>query len=108
MGIRSTRITEMFRGRIPTAGALVIVHWTKGVCTDWLPTGDGVPFCVRHLTDQNGNDRITEFLDRSDLPGLPHEEAALLRAYRAQSEHKQAARRALLDVEPQCCRRPRF
>ncbi len=208
LGIRGTRITEMFRGRIPTADALAIIHWAEGVSTDWLLTGDGAPFCVRHLTDQEGvallreQDgnrqyhyhllvteplripalalvrpgesqpidpdsvarypatilvaqvgrammrelagvdqlyltsleaqvmeqlragnlgpyqlrqvflphgrraeaadlrRITEFLDRSDLPGLPPEEAALLRAYRAQPEHKQAACRTLLDVEP--------
>jgi len=53
LGIRGTRITEMFRGRIPTADALAIIHRAEGVCTDWLLTGDGAPFCVRHLTDQD-------------------------------------------------------
>lgn len=209
MGIRGTRITEMFRGRIPTADALAIIHRAEGVCIDWLLTGDGAPFCVRHLTDADGAallrersgngqyhyhllvteplripalvlirseqpqpvdpdrvahspatilvaqvgrammreiagtddlyltsldaqvmgqlragnlgpyqlrqtflphgrraeaadlHRITQFLDRSELPDLPPEEAALLRAYRAQPEHKQAACRVLLlDVEP--------
>lgn len=208
LGIRSTRITETFRGRIPTADALTILHWEEGVCTDWLLTGEGAPFCVRHLTDEDGAallrerdgngqyhyhllvteplripalalvrptepqpidpdkvarypatilvaqvgrammreiagadhlyltslnaqvmgqlragnlgpyqlrqaflphgrrmeaadlHRITQFLDHSDLPELPREEAVLLRAYRAQPEHKQAACRVLLDVEP--------
>jgi len=208
LGIRGTRITEMFRGRIPTADALAIIHRAEGVCTDWLVMGDGAPFCVRHLTDEDGAallrewsgngqyhyhllvteplripalalvrteepqpiapdgmarypatilvaqvgrammreiagadhsyltslearvmgqlragnlgpyqlrqtflphgrraeaadlHRITQFLDRSEFPDLPREEAALLRAYRAQPEHKQAAYRVLLDVEP--------
>jgi len=33
--------------------ALVTIHWKEGVCTDWLPTGDGLPFCVRYLTDED-------------------------------------------------------
>lgn len=54
LGIRSTRITQMFLGRVPTADALEIIHRAEGVSIDWLLTGDAAPFCVRHLTDQDG------------------------------------------------------
>jgi len=45
--------------------------------------------------------RITERLERRGPARLSHQESALLCAYRRQSGHKQAAYRALLDVEPQ-------
>ena len=54
LGIRSTRITQMFLGQVPTADALEIIHRAEGVSIDWLLTGDAAPFCVRHLTDQDG------------------------------------------------------
>jgi len=54
LGIRSTRITQMFLGRVPTADVLEIIYRVEGVSIDWLLTGDAAPFCVRHLTDQDG------------------------------------------------------
>jgi len=54
LGIRSTRVTRMFLGQVPTADALEIIHRAEGVSIDWLLTGDAAPFCVQHLTDQNG------------------------------------------------------
>jgi len=44
----------MFLGRVPTADALEIIHRAEGVSIDWLLTGNAAPFCVRHLTDQDG------------------------------------------------------
>ncbi|WP_133512666.1 hypothetical protein [Candidatus Thiosymbion oneisti] len=79
LGIRGTRITQMFLGQVPTADALEIIHRAEGVSIDWLLTGDAVPFCVRHLTDQDGvtllrkqnGDEQYHLLTTSELTRIP-------------------------------------
>jgi len=52
LGFKNTRITEIFKGRIPGADGLEIIHRAEGVCSDWLVAGTGAPYCVQHWADE--------------------------------------------------------
>jgi hypothetical protein len=46
LGLKGTRVQSIFKGQIPTAPALEVIHRAENASIDWLLTGEGPPFRV--------------------------------------------------------------
>jgi len=69
IGLKNTRINDMFSGKIPHADALIRVRRAEKVSLDWLLTGDGTPYLYksgRCQTDLENAELLKQLLEEDD------------------------------------------